>query len=126
MTSSQGTPIQQPHERKGLLATGGVIGAILASACCIGPLVLVTLGISGAWIGTLTKLEPYKPYVAAVTLGMLAFGFWQVYFTPKKECAEGSYCASPKSTLITQIALWAATVLVIAAITIDYWAPLFY
>jgi mercuric ion transport protein len=126
MNTSQNTPIQEPRDRKGLVATGGVVGAILASACCIGPLVLVTLGISGAWIGTLTKLEPYKPYVAAITLGILAIGFWQVYFTPKKDCAEDSYCANPKSTLITQIALWAATVLVIAALTIDYWAPLFY
>ena len=32
------------------LAAGG-IAALLASACCLGPLVLITLGISGAWIG---------------------------------------------------------------------------
>ena len=117
-------PTHEP--RKGLLAAGGMLGAILASACCIGPLVLVTLGVSGAWIGTLTKLEPFKPYVATLTLGLLALGFRQVYFAPKKDCADDSYCASSQSTLITQTALWLATVLVIAALTIDYWAPLFY
>ena len=48
-------------DHKGLFATLGLAGAFLASACCIVPLVLVTLGISGAWIGNLTALEPYKP-----------------------------------------------------------------
>ena len=52
--------------RKGWLAAGGVVGAFLASACCIGPLVLLTLGISGAWIGNLTALEPYKPIFAVI------------------------------------------------------------
>ena len=36
----------------GALVVGG-LAAILASACCLGPLVLVALGLSGAWIGTL-------------------------------------------------------------------------
>ena len=54
--------------RKGWLAAGGVVAAFLASACCIGPLVLLTLGISGAWIGNLTVLEPYKPWFAGVAL----------------------------------------------------------
>jgi len=112
--------------RKGLLAAGGVIGAVLASACCIGPLVLLTLGISGAWISNLTALEPFKPYFAVVALGLIGLGFRQVYFRPRPACEEGSYCASPKSTLVIQIALWAALVLVLAALSIDYWAPLFY
>ena len=57
--------------RKGWLAAGGVVGAFLASACCIGPLVLLTLGISGAWIGNLTALEPYKPIFAVFALGFI-------------------------------------------------------
>jgi hypothetical protein len=45
-------------DRKGVFAALGLAGAFLASACCILPLALVTLGISGAWIGNLTALEP--------------------------------------------------------------------
>ena len=112
--------------RKTWFAAGGIIGAILASACCIVPLVLVTLGISGAWIGNLTALEPYKPYVAAVTLSLIGLGFWHVYFRQKPACVEGSYCARPHSSLITKSALWIATVLVLLALTINWWAPLFY
>ena len=112
--------------RRGWLATGGVLGALLASACCIGPLVLLTLGISGAWIGTLTALEPYKPIFAVIALGFIAAGFRQVYFRKPTVCEPGSYCARPCSARITKTALWAALILVVAALSIDWWAPLLY
>lgn len=112
--------------RAGWLATGGVIGAFLASACCIVPLLLVTLGISGAWIGNLTVFEPYKPFVSVVTLGLVGFGFWHVYGRAKTYCADGSYCARPESSRITQSALWFATILVFLALTINWWAPFLY
>lgn len=112
--------------RKGLLATGGVLGAILASTCCIVPLVLVMLGVSGAWIGNLTALEPYKPIFIVITLGFLAAGYWQVYAKPKLTCEDGSYCASPASDRVVKIALWIATILVLLALTINFWAPYFY
>jgi mercuric ion transport protein len=112
--------------RPAWIAAGGVIGALLASACCIVPLLLVTLGISGAWIANLTALEPYKPYVAAVTLALIGLGFWRVYFRPKAECEEGSYCARPQSALLTKSALWIGAVMTLLALTIEWWAPLFY
>ena len=109
-----------------LFAAGGVFGALLASSCCIVPLVLVSLGISGTWIGSLTALEPYKPLFLAVTGLALAAGFWHVYFKPKPACADESYCARPLSGLITHFALWIATVIALLSATIDFWAPLFY
>lgn len=115
-----------PQARSGWLATGGVLGAVLASTCCIGPLILVSLGVSGAWIGNLTALEPAKPYFIAVTLVFLGLGHWQVYFRKKPACEEGSYCARPESAVITKTVLWIATLLVALAATIDLWAPLFY
>lgn len=114
------------ERRKGWFATGGVIGAILASTCCIAPLVLVTLGVSGAWIGNLTALEPYKLYFAGVAIVFIGLGFRQVYYKTKPACADGSYCARPESSLLTKTALWLATVLVVLALTISWWAPLFY
>lgn len=112
--------------RNKLVTTGSVIGAILASSCCIAPLILLTLGVSGAWIGNLTALEPYKFYFIAGTLIFLGLGFWQVYFKPKQACEVGSYCASPASGFLIKTALWVATGLVLLAATVDYWAPLFY
>lgn len=112
--------------RKGWLAAGGVLGAILASACCIGPLVLLTLGISGAWIGSLTALEPYKEITAVIALGFIVAGFRQVYFRKPVVCEPGSYCARPESVRIAKTLLWASLILVVAALTIDWWAPLLY
>lgn len=125
-TAPSNAPALSRDRKKNLFAVGGVIGAILASTCCIAPLVLLTLGISGAWISNLTALEPYKPYFAAVALVFIGRGFRQVHFKAKPDCVDGTYCAKPESALITKTALWLATLLVILALTINGWAPLFY
>jgi len=113
------------NTRKGLMAAGGVVGALLASSCCIAPLVLLSLGISGAWMSNLTALAPYQGYFIAATLLFLGAGYWSVYFKPKKPCAEGSYCASPTSDRVIRMALWFATVLVALALGVDLILPLF-
>jgi len=118
--------VQAESSTPRIAATGSVIGAIVASSCCIVPLVLVTLGVSGAWIGNLTALEPYKPWFVAVTGVFLLLGYWQVFFKPRKLCAEGSYCASPTSGRVVKSALIMATILVFLAASVDYWAPWFY
>ena len=101
----------------------GAIGAVLASSCCILPFALLMLGVSGAWIGSLTVLEPYKEYFALIALGFLGVGFWQVYLKPKKQCDDG-YCATPKSNYVIKTVLWVSFVLVFLALTIDFWAPI--
>lgn len=113
-------------DHRGLFAALGLFGAFLASACCIVPLVLVTLGISGAWIGNLTALELYKPLTSGIAIVFIALGFRHVYFQSKPVCAEGSYCARPQSSRITKTVLWAATVLVLLSLTVNSWAPLLY
>jgi mercuric ion transport protein len=125
-TEALNAPVQEPDRKKGWFAAGGVVGAILASTCCIAPLILLTLGVSGAWIGNLTALEPYKPIFAGVALVFIGLGFRQVYFKPRPACEVGSYCGRPESALITKSALWLSTVVVVLALTINWWAPLFY
>jgi len=109
--------------RQGLAAAGGVFGALAASSCCIVPLVLFSLGIGGAWIGNLTALAPYQPIFIAITLGFLGYGFYAVYWKPKKACADGAACARPLPSHVVKTALWAATLLVAAAIAFPYAAP---
>ncbi len=111
--------------RKGLIAAGGLIGAVLASTCCIAPLLLITLGVSGAWMGSLTVLAPYQGYVIAATLGFLGTGFWYVYWKPKQACEDGSYCASPTSDRVIKITLWFATALVALALGVNFILPFF-
>ena len=89
---------------------GAVISAFAASICCVGPLVLLALGVSGAWIGNLTALEPYRPIFMMVTLGFLGFAFYRVYRKPKVEsCAPGNSCATPRSHHIHRATLWIVT-----------------
>jgi mercuric ion transport protein len=116
----------QISSKNGVVAAGGLITAVLASSCCIVPLVLVMLGVSGAWIGSLRALEAYQPIFVVITLGFLTYGFWQVYFKPRRDCVDDTACSRPLPNLLIKTVLWVATALIALTLTIDYWAPLFY
>lgn len=105
-----------------LAAAGGLLGAFASASCCVVPLVLFSVGATGAWIGNLTMLAPYQPYVIAVTLVMLSVGFVMVYRKPAVSADEAS-CARPAVGRLTKPALWAATALVAAAAAFPYVAP---
>ena len=105
------------------MATGGLIGALAASSCCIVPLTLFGLGVSGAWIANLTRLAPYQPCFIAATLGCLGAGYWLVFRDSKTLCAEGEACARPMPRRLVKTALVVATVLVMAALGFDFLAP---
>jgi mercuric ion transport protein len=119
------TSAQEPL-KSSVAAAGGLIAAVLASSCCIVPLLLVMLGVSGTWIGNLRALEEYQPIFVVITLGFLGFGFWQVYFKSKRDCASDAACSRPLPNTLVKTILWLATTLVALTLTIDYWAPLFY
>ena len=106
------------------MAAGGLLGALAASSCCILPLVLFGLGISGAWIGNLTQLAPYQPYFIAATLGFLGAGYWMVYRASKRACTHSNACARPLPHRLVKSALILATILVVAALGVDLLAPL--
>ncbi len=118
------TPADQSPGRMWLVVAG-LAAAIGASSCCILPLVLFALGVSGAWIGNVTVLAPYQPYFVVAAVAFLGVGFFRVYRRPRTACAEDGTCARPGSTRLVKIALWAATVLVAIAVAFPYVAPLF-
>lgn len=106
------------------LFTGG-LAAILASTCCLGPLVLVTLGFSGAWISNLTVLEPYRPVF--VTASLLAlFLAWRRIWRAKANCQPGQVCAVPRVNRAYQLLFWLVTALVAIALVYPFVLPLFY
>src|SRR5258707_6370471 len=85
---------------KGFLVAG-ILAAVGASICCVGPLVLLALGVSGAWIGSLTALEPYRPFFIGLTLLFLAVAFHRLYFqrpvfTPRSACAKSRPLEHPQ------------------------------
>jgi mercuric ion transport protein len=107
-----------------LVAAGGILAAIAASSCCIVPLLLFSLGVSGAWIGNLTRLAPYQPIFVAVALACLGYGYRLVWRARRSTCVEDAACSRPLPNRIVTIALVAATVLVAAAVAFDFLAPL--
>ncbi len=113
----------QERSRVRLIAAGSILGALAASSCCILPLLLFSVGISGAWIANFTALAPYKPYFAAGTLALLGYGYYLVYVKPRQACANGS-CTRPLPGRFVKSSLWVATVLVVVALAFDYLAPL--
>ena len=108
--------------RMGLVAAGGVLGALAAASCCIIPLVLFALGIGGAWIGNLTALAPYQPIFIAATLIFLGTGYYLVYRRRGAACADGKCRARLLPRRGVKLALWAATALVASAIAFPYMA----
>lgn len=105
--------------------TGGILGAIAASACCVLPLTLFSLGISGAWIGQLTALSPYQPVFIMITVGFLGYGYWLVYRKPKSPCADGEACARPLPNRLVKSGLWFASGLAGLAFVWPYVVPYF-
>jgi len=109
---------------KGSLVAGGV-AAILASACCVGPLVLLSVGISGAWIANLTALEPYRPiFIGLAVLALVVAG--RRIFRPSEVCKPGEVCAVPKVRVAYKLAFWLIAALALLGFVFPYMAPLFY
>lgn len=109
---------------RGSLLAGGV-AALLASACCLGPLVLLALGFSGAWIASLTFLEPYRPVfiIAALLALWLA---WRRIWRPVAACQPGQVCAIPRVRRAYKVVFTVVGALVLIALTFPYVAHWFY
>jgi len=119
-------PVQSAPGRtgSGALFVGG-LAALLASACCLGPLVLVALGLSGAWIGNFALLEPYRPFFVVGALVALFFAGRQI-FRPAKACQPGEVCALLRTRLIYKIVFAIVSVLVFVAFIFPFVAKFFY
>lgn len=109
---------------RGFLAAGG-LAAVLASTCCLGPLVLISLGLGGAWVANLTALEPFRPWFLGAALIALFFA-WRRIYRPAHACAPGDVCAVPSTRRVYKLLFWAVAVLVLVAFGFPYAAPLFY
>ncbi|WP_181298400.1 mercuric ion transporter MerT [Pseudomonas sp. Q2-TVG4-2] len=113
-----------PPSGRAALITGG-LAAIVASACCLGPLILITLGISGAWISNLAILEPYRPIFIGGALIAMFFAYRRI-FRPTQACSPGEVCAVPQIRTTYKLLFWLVAFLVVVALGFPYVLPLFY
>lgn len=119
-------PTKKTDDKTGArtLLAGG-FAAVLASACCLGPLVLITLGFSGAWISKLTVLEPYQPIFIGAAAVALFFAGRRIWL-PVARCAPGEMCALPRVRLAYQLLFVGVCALLLMALVFPLFAPLFY
>lgn len=101
----------------------GVLAAIGGSLCCVAPLVLLTVGVSGAWISRLTALEPYRPIFIGVMLIFLGLAFRQLYIVPA-QCGPGEGCRNRRLQRRQRQVFWVVVVVLAALIAFPWYAPL--
>lgn len=99
---------------------GAAAAAIGASVCCVVPLVLVLMGISGAWISNLTALEAWRPWFSAATLVCLGWAFWRLY-GPTRRCHIDGLCVDPTRLQRQRCWLWFATGLIVLLLLFPYY-----
>ncbi|RMG58773.1 MAG: hypothetical protein D6713_06895 [Deltaproteobacteria bacterium] len=98
--------------------------AALASACCTIPLLLVLLGTGGAWAGTFTRLEKFRPFFIALALASLALSFYMTYLKPPSNtCKPGEECDESKGKMAQRAVLWISTILVAGLIAFPALIP---
>ncbi len=104
---------------------GGVAAAIGASACCAGPLLLVVLGVGGAWGSRLVALEIYQPYFIGAALAFFGYAFFKLYRNPE-DCAPGEACAIPAVRQRQRLIFWPVALAAAALMAFPLYASLFY
>jgi mercuric ion transport protein len=105
---------------------GGALAAVAASLCCIGPLVLVMLGMGGVWVSSLSAMEPFRPYLLVIAIIFLFFAWKKIYRAPAAACTPGSLCAKPHTNNVYKVLFWIMAALIVIALASPYIAPLFY
>jgi len=105
---------------------GALVGGILASSCCILPLVLVSVGVGGAWLSNLTALSPYQPIFLVMAAASVGYGFWKARAARRAACASDGTCAMPINSRLNTVLLWIGGGLAVVAFGITLITPLLY
>lgn len=111
------------ENKSGWLVGGGILASIIASLCCVGPLILTILGVSGA--AALSKFETLRvPMILLVLLFFGVAGF--VLFRKRNSCEPGSICADPKKFRKMVIFYWLGLMIALLGITSPQWVALIF
>jgi mercuric ion transport protein len=104
---------------------GGVLAGIGASACCVGPLLLLSLGVGGAWISDLTALEPYRPVFIVLTALFLGLAFRKLYLVPQS-CAQEDSCVADHTRNVQRVLFWILVPVTLGLVASPWILPIFY
>lgn len=102
-----------------------VLAAVGASICCVVPLVLVLLGISGAWIANLTALDPWRPWFTGATLLCLALAYASLH-GPASRCPAEGACVDERGLVRRRRLLLVTTVVIMLLLLFPYYVTWFF
>jgi mercuric ion transport protein len=111
-------------EKKSWTTIGAVLAAIGASACCVGPLLLLSLGVGGAWVSTLTSLEAVRPVFIVLTFIFIGLGYRKLYLIPNN-CKEGDTCELSDVQKNQKIIFWVVSAFILFLLAFPWYASYF-
>lgn len=101
------------------------LAAVGASLCCVAPLALVSLGMGGAWLSTLTRFEPARPAFVLLTLALLALA-WHRLYRQAAACEPGKACADVTVVRRQRGVFWLVAAGLLLLLAFPWYASLFY
>ena len=118
--SDSSQPSSNKSKNPVMFAAGSVFAAIIASFCCILPIVFALTGFS--ILGASALFDAWRPYLLGVTFGLLGLGFYFAYRPRREQCAPGSACAIPTTNRSGRLMLWIATAAVVLFAAFPYYS----
>lgn len=104
-------------KKTSLASVGGVIAAVLASLCCIGPVVVLFLGVGS--IAAFSVFEAYRPYLIGFTVVLIGLAFYLTYRKREIKCEDGK-CTVERGSAWARTGIWGATIVAVVAIGFPY------
>jgi copper chaperone CopZ len=104
-------------EKTTLVSVGGVIAAVIASLCCIGPVLVVFLGVGS--IAAFSVFEIYRPYLIGLTVALIGLAFYLTYRKQEVKCEDGT-CKVESASKWAKTGVWTVTTLAGLAIAFPY------
>lgn len=105
--------------RNACTSLGAIGAAVLASSCCLGPLILAAVGVGT--IGVAATLDQFRPYLIALALAVLGVAFYLTYRKRTPGCRDGS-CESRRVSRWSRLGLWVVTLVVLATLSFPSWS----
>ncbi|PIQ43197.1 MAG: mercury transporter MerT [Gammaproteobacteria bacterium CG11_big_fil_rev_8_21_14_0_20_46_22] len=109
--------------KKTLIAA--VIAAIVAALCCLGPLIVVLLGLGSAWMSVFTQIAFFRPVAIMLTVVFLGIAYWKLYITPKRRSIDQP-CAKPETLRIYRLVFWVVVVIALLLLAFPWYVHWFW
>ncbi len=109
--------------KSGWLVTTGIIASMLVPLCCVGPLILTILGVSGA--AALAKFDVIRVPMLILVLVLFGVAGFTLY-RRRNSCEPGSICADPKKYRKMVIFYWIGVSVAVLGITSPQWVVWFF